>query len=83
MIAVLRGSADLAGASCAGDSRFTSDAESDIAVAVTVCGSCPVIDTCRSWVDSLPPSRRPSGVVAGMVFADGHAEVAESQVAGS
>jgi hypothetical protein len=26
---------------------------------------CPALDACRAWLDSLPPRRRPEGVVAG------------------
>lgn len=27
--------------------------------------TCPALDECRAWFTTLPPSRRPSGVVAG------------------
>jgi hypothetical protein len=36
-----------------------------IEAAIHICESCPVLTRCREYVDSLPPSRRPPGVVAG------------------
>ncbi len=33
--------------------------------AVRICQSCPALDACGSWVDSLPASKRPPGVIAG------------------
>ena len=33
--------------------------------ALEICGSCVCRDQCRDWVDSLAPSMRPAGVVAG------------------
>lgn len=38
------------------------------AQAVQLCSGCPSLDRCRTWVDSLKPSRRPTGVVAGQVI---------------
>jgi len=35
--------------------------------AAALCTRCPALDRCRAWLDSLPPSRRPSGVIAGQV----------------
>ena len=32
-----------------------------------VCGTCPVLSECRSWIDSLPQEERPLGVIAGRV----------------
>jgi hypothetical protein len=36
-----------------------------IEAAIHICESCPVLRRCREYVDSLPPSKRPRGVVAG------------------
>jgi len=37
-------------------------------LAISIClHACPVVDECREWVDSLKPSKRPPGVVAGRV----------------
>jgi len=33
--------------------------------AVRICQSCPALTACGSWVDSLPASKRPPGVIAG------------------
>jgi len=35
--------------------------------AAALCTRCPALDDCRRWIDSLPPSRRPSGVIAGQL----------------
>ena len=35
--------------------------------ALAVCDSCPALGDCRTWLDSLPPSQRPAGVVAGVL----------------
>jgi hypothetical protein len=37
------------------------------AQALGLCSHCPALDKCRDWLDSLPPSRRPFGVIAGNV----------------
>lgn len=37
------------------------------AQAVQLCAGCPSLDRCRTWVDGLKPSRRPTGVVAGRI----------------
>ncbi|GAB3216789.1 class I SAM-dependent methyltransferase [Mycolicibacterium hippocampi] len=34
-------------------------------LAADICRACPEVTACRAWVDSLPPRRRPGGVVAG------------------
>ena len=35
--------------------------------ALQVCESCPCLNDCRIWFDSLPPHHRPYGVVAGQL----------------
>lgn len=38
------------------------------ALALDLCiYACPAIDKCQEWYESLPPRRRPAGVVAGQV----------------
>ncbi len=37
------------------------------AQALQTCSIYPVLAQCRSWFDSLPPDRRPHGVVAGVL----------------
>ena len=39
--------------------------------ALGLCQQCPALAQCRTWVESLPASRRPSGVVAGQVYGEG------------
>ena len=37
------------------------------AQAIGLCQRCPSLDACGEWVDSLPASKKPAGVVAGQV----------------
>jgi hypothetical protein len=59
---------DLHGAACRGHPEVFDVADrrdrQAIAQAKTVCASCPVLDTCRAWLVSLPKPVRPCGVVA-------------------
>jgi hypothetical protein len=32
-----------------------------------VCAGCPCLATCAAWVEALPPSRRPVGIVGGLI----------------
>jgi len=41
-----------------------------IEYAIAQCQICPVLEDCRSFVDSLKPSKRPVGVIAGRVVHD-------------
>lgn len=73
----LRGIPELPGAACAGawelfdpkdDDEDAEDLQYRHSAAVRMCLSdCPCLAACRSWVASLPPSKRPVGVVAGEV----------------
>lgn len=37
--------------------------------ALRLCNNrCPALEPCRAWFDALPFSRRPTGVVAGLVI---------------
>jgi hypothetical protein len=36
-------------------------------MALSLCEHCPALARCREWLDSLPPRRRPLGVIAGTV----------------
>ncbi|ASL08453.1 hypothetical protein MYCODSM44623_01703 [Mycobacterium intracellulare subsp. chimaera] len=45
-------------------SRDTIDA------AVELCLSCPAMQRCAAWLDSLPPDQKPAGVVAGRLYVD-------------
>jgi Transcription factor WhiB len=37
------------------------------AQALGLCAHCPALARCQAWIASLPPRRRPYGVVAGIV----------------
>lgn len=41
------------------------DARNATESAHKLCATCPALDACAQWFDSLPRNRRPSGVVAG------------------
>lgn len=54
------------------DPAVEDEAEADVAArhtqAIGLCGRCPALPDCDAWVSSLPPARRPLGVVAGRVY---------------
>src|SRR5262245_39499255 len=60
---------NLAGAACRGRSDLfdipPGRNRKQVAAAIHVCHSCPVLDPCSAWLDSLPSSQRPPGVIAG------------------
>lgn len=60
-----RGAWSMFDPACEGEHR-TAVAERH-AEAIEFCGRCPLLSTCREWLDSLPASQRPIGVVAGRV----------------
>lgn len=74
---ILDGVPSLPGAVCP-DWKLTFTATTDatdpetrdysIATALRICRSCPALQRCRDWLDSLPASQRPPGVVAGQVI---------------
>lgn len=41
--------------------------EQRYAEALRLCASCPELQPCRDYLDSLPPAKKPGGVVAGQV----------------
>ncbi|CAJ1578983.1 hypothetical protein [[Mycobacterium] wendilense] len=43
------------------------DTEYRYQTAQHVCRTCPALASCAEWVDSLPKSKRPRGVVAGQI----------------
>jgi len=38
------------------------------AQARSLCQRCPSLDACTAWVESRPPRRRPTGIVAGRLY---------------
>ena len=58
---------ELPGAACRGRGPlFDAETISDRIRAERICrDECPALGRCRRWFASLPPSRRPVGVVAG------------------
>jgi hypothetical protein len=68
---------DLAGARCRGCSALFDEPapgeSDDIAAmrhlqALGLCEQCPALTRCEDWLDTLTPSRRPEGVIAGQVI---------------
>ncbi|AFM16986.1 hypothetical protein Mycch_2203 [Mycolicibacterium chubuense NBB4] len=66
----------LPGAKCRGRHRLfdppnhgvePGEAEYAERAAQRLCSVCPALVRCAAWFESLPPSRRPLGVVAGRV----------------
>jgi WhiB family redox-sensing transcriptional regulator len=37
------------------------------ATAIGICRTCPALNPCRQWLDSLPSDQRPYGVTAGRI----------------
>lgn len=74
LLASLAGVPALPGARCRGrhhlfDARLAGE-DVDVAnarhsQALELCAGCPALSRCEEWVDSLPPSRQPAGIVAG------------------
>lgn len=87
LLPILAGIPDLPGARCKGRSglyertvgehrmagRLTkTELENARREALQVCrNGCPALEPCRAWLDALPLSRRPAGVVAGVVITAG------------
>ena len=76
LLAALAGAPALPGARCRGrphlfDPARPAEAEASVAdrhrQALALCAACPSLRRCAAWLDSLPPSKRPAGVVAGTV----------------
>jgi Transcription factor WhiB len=63
---------NLPGAACKGrPSTFDVADRHDpkIEAAQAICRTCPALRDCRTWLDGLPRSERPSGIVAGRYIA--------------
>jgi hypothetical protein len=74
LAAILRDSVKLTGALCTHrhqlfDAEAGDQADREYAAdrAKKMCRRCPVLTDCRDWINSLPPSQRPAGVVAGQI----------------
>ena len=74
LLASLAGIPALPGARCRGrphlfDAKRAGE-DADVASArhaqaLALCAGCPALTRCEEWIDSLPPSRQPAGIVAG------------------
>lgn len=49
-----------------GDTRKPDTREARTA-ALNLCHTCPALDPCRTWLDSLPAHQRPTGVIASRI----------------
>lgn len=77
LFAALRGIPHLPDAQCVGlwaafdppeQGEQPEETEYRYKTALNVCARCPALSRCSDWLDSLPRSRRPHGVVAGRVI---------------
>ena len=79
---VLAGAPSLPGAKCRGRAHMfdgpdgreapeTTAQRHAQATLLCLAGPCPALGRCPDWMDSLKPSKRPSGVVCGLVWEDG------------
>ena len=77
LLSSLAGVPVLSGARCRGRHHLFDEAAADEqehvtaarhAQALRICQSCPALDACTGWVDSLPASKRPPGVIAGRII---------------
>ena len=76
LLTALAGVPALPGARCRGRSHLFDEADRDEppevveqrhAQAVGLCRHCPALASCTEWVDGLPNSKRPPGVIAGRI----------------
>jgi hypothetical protein len=69
LMAALAGAPRLPGALCRGEADLFDqyDDPATVDYCVDVCASCPARADCERWLDSLRPSQRPHGVIAGRV----------------
>lgn len=71
LLGALNAAPALAGARCSGHHELWDETDDPAIVEYTrdICTTrCPVFDRCHSWLESLPKSRRPPGVVAGELY---------------
>lgn len=74
LLAALAAAPALPGALCRGRPHLFDEAnpgEADHVVqarqaqALSLCGRCPSLTRCEDWFESLPPRKKPGGVIAG------------------
>ncbi|GAB7144420.1 hypothetical protein [Mycobacterium riyadhense] len=79
LFAALGGTPTLPGALCKGQAPVwdealppqrdpdPDDTAQRLSFAMAACRRCPALTPCRAWLASLPPRKRPTGVVAGQL----------------
>lgn len=76
LLAAISAAPELPGAACVGMSAAFDPAEhgepaTDVEyrhhVALHLCRTCSALASCTEWFDSLKPSKRPVGVIAGQI----------------
>jgi WhiB family transcriptional regulator, redox-sensing transcriptional regulator len=81
---------NLTGAACAGRWELfdlqpfpRADRAMREAQALTLCAHCPALLECKRWLDSMPPSVQPYGVIAGRVHRPAKSKAAQHEHAGA
>ncbi|OBG48325.1 hypothetical protein [Mycolicibacterium fortuitum] len=76
LLAALNGAPELPGAACVGmptafdpaeHGEPATDVEYRHQAALHLCRTCSALASCTEWFDSLKPSKRPVGVIAGQI----------------
>ncbi len=70
LVDALTGAPDLSNGRCKGrwDLWDETDLPEVVFYTTNQCQTCPALAECRAWMNSLPPSKSPCGVVAGKVI---------------
>lgn len=72
----LAGAPSLPGANCRGRAQLFSEPEpteqpdtvkARQTQALGLCSRCPSLKPCKAWFQSLPPSKKPGGIIAGQI----------------
>lgn len=67
---VLNGTPRLEGAACLGTRYHDAETPADVRQALEICGTCPALDPCRRWIDSM--NRQQRAVLMGTVVGGTH-----------
>jgi WhiB family redox-sensing transcriptional regulator len=69
LLGALEAAPRLTGARCVGEHEIFDNEHGSAELeeyALNLCASCPALTACKEYTDSLPRTKRPSGIVAGI-----------------